>query len=127
MKIYSVLTRIFLEPSQLSETVSFYEELLGEKCELRFKYPEKGLELARIGTFLLIAGSVDQVKPFENTRVTVLVDSIESFEKFFRDHEASGTSILENPKKVPSGMNMRVRHPDGLLAEYVELTASDRA
>ncbi|TCS60952.1 VOC family protein [Varunaivibrio sulfuroxidans] len=127
MKVRGVLTRIFLEPSRLNETVSFYEDLLGEKCALRFEYPEKGLELARIGTFLLIAGSADRVRPFENTRVTFLVDSMEDFEKFFRNHEASGASILDTPKEVPSGVNMRVKHPDGLVAEYVELTASDRA
>jgi hypothetical protein len=31
-------------------------------------------------------------------------------------------SIIEQPKLVPTGMNMRVRHPDGMIVEYVEHT-----
>ena len=29
-------------------------------------------------------------------------------------------SIIEQPKLVPTGMNMRGRHPDGMIVEYVE-------
>jgi hypothetical protein len=28
--------------------------------------------------------------------------------------------ITEPPKRVPTGSNMRVRHPDGTVVEYVE-------
>ena len=33
---------------------------------------------------------------------------------------ALGAAIVEPPKPVPTGSNMRVRHPDGTLVEYVE-------
>ena len=33
---------------------------------------------------------------------------------------ALGADIVEPPKRVPTGSNMRVGHPDGTLVEYVE-------
>lgn len=117
MKIKSVLTRIFLSPSDMDKSIDFYERLSGQKCTMRFKYPEKELELASISSFLLISGSVDNLQPFKNTKVTLLVDSIDEFLEF---SIKNGSTILEYPKSVPTGKNMRVKHPDGLIAEYVE-------
>lgn len=118
MKIHDVLTRIFVSPADFEKSIHFYENLFGLKCDIRFKYPEKGLELASVASCLLISGSVDQLKPFLETRVTYLVDSIDDFKKFLI---GQGATILEDPKKIPTGKNMRVRHPDGLVVEYVEL------
>ncbi|NHZ85651.1 MAG: VOC family protein, partial [Planctomycetia bacterium] len=117
MKIYEVFTRIFLNPEEIDRTVSFYENLFGQKCKLRFKYPEKGLELASVGSFLLISGSTNHLKPFRDTKVTLLVDSIDDLKEFLQEQ---GATILEEPKSVPTGRNMRVKHIDGLVVEYVE-------
>jgi hypothetical protein len=122
MKIYEVLTRIFLDPLELDKSVSFYESLRGQKCKLRFKYPEKGLELASVGSFLLISDSTNHLRPFRDTRVTFLVDSVDDFKKFLLEH---GATILEEPKSVPTGRNMRVKHSDGLGVEYVEHNTED--
>ncbi|HAW52385.1 MAG TPA: glyoxalase, partial [Flavobacteriales bacterium] len=114
MQIYKILTRIFVDSAELENSLFFYEKLCGEKCELRFKYPEKGLELAMVGSILLISGSAERLKPFIETQVTILVDSIDEFLEF---HTTHNSTILEYPKSVPTGKNMRVRHPDGLVAE----------
>ena len=124
MKIYEILTRVFLDNSEMDNTITFYENLLREKCKLRFKYPEKELELASVGSFLLISGSADHLKPFTDTRVTFLVDSVADFEKFL---QKKGAIILECPKPVPTGRNMRAKHPDGLVVEYVEYDTEDNA
>lgn len=124
MQIYKVLTRIFLDHTEMDESVAFHEKLFGQKCKLRFKYPEKGLELAMVGSFLLISGSAAHLKPFTETRVTFLVDSIDEFMGFLTKHDST---ILEYPKSVPTGKNMRVKHPDGLVAEYVEHKTEDKA
>ena len=121
MKIYEVLTRIFLNPEEIDRAVSFYENLFGQKCKLRFKYPEKGLELASVGSFLLISGSTNHLKPFRDTKVTLLVDSIDDLKEFLQEQ---GATILEEPKSVPTGRNMRVKHIDGLVVEYVEHNAA---
>lgn len=117
MKIYNILTRIFIDATALEGSIDFYEQLFGEKCELRFTYPEHELELAMIGSILLVAGSPDHLQAFTDTKVTLLVDSIEEFLGYLT---LNGSTILEYPKSVPTGKNMRVKHPDGLIAEYVE-------
>jgi len=124
MKINETLTRIFLSPSDLDKTIYFYENLFGQKCDVRFQYPEKGLELASVASCLLISGSVVDLEPFRETRVTYLVDSISDFKEFLL---GQGATILEEPKIVPTGKNMRVKHPDGLVVEYVELETDDGA
>ncbi len=117
MKIHKILMRIFVDSRELENSIHFYEKLFGEKCELKFKYPEKELELAMVGSILLISGSEERLKPFTETKITFLVDSIEEFLEFLTTHDST---ILEYPKSVPTGKNMRVKHPDGLIAEYVE-------
>lgn len=111
------MMRIYLAPAKLDDAVAFYERLLGEKCELRFKYSEAGLELASIGSVLLVAGSEDRLAAFRQTQATFLVDSIDDFRSWLLE---SGAEILDEPKKVPTGRNMRARHPDGAVVEYVE-------
>jgi hypothetical protein len=64
MKVHDVLTRIFLSPSDFDKSIYFYEKLFGQKCDVRFSYPEKGLELASVASCLLISGSADHLKPF---------------------------------------------------------------
>lgn len=118
MKINETFTRIFLNPTDLENSIQFYEKLFGQKCGIRFNYPEKGLELATVASCLLISGSADHLKPFLETRVTYLVDSLDDFKEFLL---GQGATILEEPKSIPTGMNMRVKHPDGLVVEYVEI------
>lgn len=117
MKVIRVMTRIFLEPELLTETISFYENLFGEKCDVRFKYEEYKLELAGIGSVLLISGPDEVLEEFKNTSLTILVDSL----KEFRDHlMAEGAEVIDEIKSVPTGCNMRIQHPDGTVVEYVE-------
>ena len=119
MKVLGVMTRIYLVPANLDGAVAFYETLLGVKCDLRFEYAEAGLELAGIGPMLLIAGSEEKLHSFRQTQATIIVDSIEDFRNWLQE---AGAVILEEPKNVPTGRNMRVRHPDGTIIEYVEHT-----
>ena len=117
MKILRTFLRIYLDPEQMERSITFYEQLFGESCRLRFHYENIGLELAQIGTVLLIAGSEIALLPFKATRVTFLVDELfEGRESLLKQ----GAIILEEPKPVPTGWNMRVKHPDGTLVEYVQ-------
>ena len=119
MKVLNVITRVYLQPNSLEPTIAFYEGLFCETCRLRFPYPAMRLELAQVGCVLLIAGSPEDLEPFRATRSTFLVDSVDAFRLHLVQ---SGAQILSPPKDVPTGRNMRVRHPDGLVVEYVEHT-----
>ncbi|MDA8213436.1 MAG: VOC family protein [Clostridia bacterium] len=115
MKVIKTLTRLYV--SDLDSALLFYENLLNVKLKLRFSYPELNLELAEAGNFLLIAGSEEALKPFQDTLATLLVDSVEEFKAHL---EASGAKVLRGPRQVPTGKNMTVKHPDGSIMEYVE-------
>lgn len=80
---------------------------------MRFAYPRVNLELASVGDILLIAGSEESLKSFQDTKGTFLVDSV--------DHlQSSGAKIVRGPNGVPTGKNMTVKHPDGTIFEYVQ-------
>jgi len=62
-------------------------------------------------------GLSEDLEPFRATHSTFLVDGLDAF----RLHLVQfGAQIFFPSKGVPVGRNMRVRHPDGLVAEYVE-------
>ena len=67
---------------------------------------------------LLLCGTEEALCRFRPTLMTVMVDS--SLAEWQRALAALGADIVEPPKPVPTGSNMRVRHPDSTLVEYVE-------
>ncbi|PKL58471.1 MAG: glyoxalase [Methanomicrobiales archaeon HGW-Methanomicrobiales-5] len=115
MKILTIMTRIYSE--NRDTTVRFYETLTGQTCSLRFAMPDAGLELAQVGTFLIIAGSEDALKPFRSTTATFLVDSVEEYFHFFT---RNNIAIIRPPRPVPTGVNMTIQHPEGTIIEYVQ-------
>ncbi|MBN3906345.1 MAG: VOC family protein [Nostoc sp. NMS1] len=117
MQILKVLTRVYLSPVDLDEAIAFYENLFTEKCWLWFQYSEAELELASVGSILLIAGSAEALSPFKSTHATFLVDSLNDFKEALIQQ---GAVILAEPNKVTTGVNMRAMHPDGTIIEYLE-------
>jgi hypothetical protein len=117
MKILQVLTRIYLSREQLEASVKFYESMFGEQCGVRESYPEVGIEAVQVGPLLLIAGSDQALGPLKATRANFLVDSLSEWREFL---EKSGATLLDGPKQAPTGMEMRVKHPDGTWIKYVQ-------
>ena len=119
MQVLRVYVRIYLAPSALDNAIAFYEAVTGEICALHFSHPDAGLEVAAVGALLLIAGPPERLAPVQATQATFLVDNLDAA----RDTVVSaGGMILEEPRRVPTGRNMRVRHPDDTICEYVEHT-----
>lgn len=115
MTIKKVLTRICVR--ELDSAVELYETIFKEKCALRFQYPEMHLELAQVGSILLLCGSDEALEPFRATKATFLVDSVADFQAYLLQH---GAKVIRDLKKVPTGVNMTLQHPDGTIVEYVE-------
>jgi predicted enzyme related to lactoylglutathione lyase len=115
MKILKTLTRVYT--TNLDETLRFYESLTGTKTSKRIPMPAIGLELAQVQDILIISGPNESLRPFRQTSATFLVDSLDEYHGFL---VAQGAGIISPPKVVPTGMNMTVRHPDGVIIEYVE-------
>jgi predicted enzyme related to lactoylglutathione lyase len=115
MIVKEILNRIYVNDMEMALT--FYENLLNQKCKSRFRYTEVNLELAQVGPFLIISGSEAALEPFKATSITLLVDSIYEFKKYLLDNNSE---IIRDIKEVPTGMNMTVKHNDGTIVEYVE-------
>jgi hypothetical protein len=128
LTILEVQTRIFVPPGQIGASVAYYEALTGGRCSLHFPFPERGLELASVSSprasFLIIAGDEAALAPFRSTALTVLVADISSVAETL---VPLGAALLQGVTPVPTGYQMRLRHPDGLVVEYVQHTeAADR-
>jgi predicted enzyme related to lactoylglutathione lyase len=117
MRILQVLTRLYVSREQLEASVSFYESLFGERCKVRESYPEVGIEAAEVGPLLLIAGSDQAPGSLKATQANFLVDSLVEWKDFLLEN---GATLLDGPKQAPTGMEMRVRHPDGTQIKYVQ-------
>lgn len=115
VKILKKLVRIYV--NELDSAIAFYEKLTNHHVDMRFEMPLKNLELASIDDLLLLSGKEEDLKPFKQTKVTFLVDSVYEFKNFL---ENNGSTIIREPSRVPTGKNMTVKHPNGLVAEYVE-------
>ncbi|MGR3205111.1 VOC family protein [Bacillus glycinifermentans] len=83
---------------------------------MRFQYRETGLEIAAVGHFFILAGSQKALEPYLETKVTLIVDSVEEFKKWFVD---GGSEIIRDIQEVPTGKNITMKHPDGSIIEYV--------
>jgi hypothetical protein len=117
MKILQILTRIYLDREQLAASVAFYESLLGEQSGVRESYPEAGIEAVQVGSLLLIAGTDQALGSLKATQANFLVDSLSEWQDFLL---ANGATLLDGPKQAPTGMEMRVKHPDGTQIKYVQ-------
>lgn len=115
LKVIKSFTRLYVD--NMNTALEFYESLLGEKCSVRFPYPEVNLELAQIGHFLILAGSKDNLKEFRDTKATIVVDSVLNFKNYILK---TGGKIIRDIKKVPTGLNLTMENPDGSIIEYVQ-------
>lgn len=117
VKVLSILSRLYVDPDEIESSITFYEELMGEECSLRFTYELAGITLATVGKVLLIAGPEKRLEKFRRVQATLMVDSLDAFRTMLAKR---GCEILDDAKPLPMGNNMLVRHPDGNVVEYIE-------
>ena len=120
MRVLNILVRRYLSLDAIDAAVAFYEALLGQERRLAFDYPEHDLRLAQVASILFIAGTDDSLAPFRATGATFMVEDLDAFAAHL---PTTGSTIVAAAKPVPTGRNMLVRHPDGMLVEYVEHAA----
>ena len=119
MRILQVMARAYTKPDGLDAAIAFYEKLFGERCKARFPIPPLGLEIASVGSVHLLAGVEEKLKPFRSAQATFWVDSVTEAERTLRE---MGSEILHGPEHGPGGSFMIVKHPDGLVVEYIDQT-----
>jgi len=118
MKVLDTMARVYTEPEQLDATIQFYEKLYQESCRARVRYEDLNLELAIISHVVIMAGDADIRKELEVATSTIMVDSIQEAKNFLQQN---GAVCLTEPKQTPGSWIMFVQHPDGSVAEYVQI------
>ena len=120
MKVLATLARLYVD--DLDRALPALRDLTGDEGGRRFAYG--GVEVAGIGGFLLVSGTDEALAPFRDVQSTVLVDDLDGVQTLLN---ARGGEILSGPNHVPTGRNAIVRHPGGVVFEYVEHTAQPNA
>jgi predicted enzyme related to lactoylglutathione lyase len=121
MRIHQQAFRVYADPEHFEDTIRFYEGLQGIACERRVKIAENGVEVAKIGGFLLLSGTQEQLDPVRQVGAIFYLDSLDDFSVWL---EQVGAEIIHKPRTVTGGRNLTARHPDGLVAEYFEAASS---
>lgn len=120
MTVLATLARVYVD--DLDVALPTFVELTGEQPRLRFTY--RGLDLASVGGYLLLAGSEEALAPYRGTHATAIVESIDRILSITEQH---GGEILDGPNEVPTGRNLTVQHPGGATIEYVQFHAAARS
>lgn len=115
-----IFSRVFCTPGTLLGTVRFYEMLTQQDLDMDMDIPEGGLHVVAVGPFLIL--ELDKTKlgrasQAAETRVTVLSAHLD---EAVDRQVAAGAQIVQPRWESPPGPGIRLRHPDGLLAEYLE-------
>lgn len=110
------LIRVFTGIDEFDESVRFYEALLGIEADGRFPFPAARLRLATVGSFLIIGGDDEALRPFRSTTGTILVDDVEPY--YARAVEA-GARIVFALQDVPTGRAFNAEFSDGTVVEFV--------
>jgi predicted enzyme related to lactoylglutathione lyase len=123
MRILKVMPRAYADEGEMDALIAFYETILGAKCQLRFPVLSLGLEIASVGlpgsSIHLLAGSEEALKPFRPAQATFFVDSVPNAAEELKN---LGAELIHGPLHAPGGWYLIARHPDGLLAEYIDQT-----
>jgi hypothetical protein len=115
-----VLVRIFPEPGQFEQTVRCYESLTASSLDIDVDARELGIRIAGVGAFLIIEldqAQRDRVEQARNTGVTMIFADLEAA---IETGLALGAELLTAPFASPVGRGARLRHPDGVIVEYLE-------
>jgi predicted enzyme related to lactoylglutathione lyase len=115
-----VFARVFCGTGTLAATVRFYEALTSARLDMDMDIPESGLHVVAVGPFLILemdTQKLDRAGQAAQTHVTVLNADLDTS---VARQVAAGAQIVQQRWEAPPGPGMRLRHPDGLLAEYLE-------
>ncbi|MHB8322948.1 MAG: VOC family protein [Candidatus Dormibacteria bacterium] len=98
----------------LEAALPLYVALAGGGEPRRFAF--RGIELAWIGPFLLLAGTPEALAPYRDRVATVLVDDVHVTAALIVQ---AGGSVVDGPDAGPNGQRLVARHPDGAVFEYI--------
>jgi predicted enzyme related to lactoylglutathione lyase len=114
-----VLVRV-LRSGGSGRTVRFYEALTSVSLDQDMDIPEAGTHVVAVGPFLILELDREKLARYDRaveTHATVLVAHLDDA---VEDRVADGAEVIQPRFTTPVGAGARLKHPDGLLIEYVE-------
>ena len=111
-QVRGVLARV--ESDSIDAALPIYERLTGESAH-RFTYGR--INVAKVGSFLLISGPSDALSAVRGHSATLAVDDIDVVADIV---VSGGGHIIEGPADGPNGPRLVARHPDGTVFEYIQ-------
>ncbi|MFJ8647600.1 hypothetical protein ACIRNI_15945 [Streptomyces sp. NPDC093546] len=117
MSVIATYARVYVD--DLDTALPTFQALTGTEPELRFAY--RGVELAAVGGYLLVAGTAEELAPFRDVQATTIVEDLDEILALVADEDSR---ILDGPNEVPTGRNLTVLHPGGAVIEYVAFDAA---
>jgi hypothetical protein len=115
-----VLARVFAESGSFEQTVRLYERLTGTTLDMDLDARELGIRIAAVGAFLVLdldPALLDRAEQARRTPVTMIFADLD---KAIETSLVLGSELVAAPFPAPTGRGARLRHPDGLLVEYLE-------
>lgn len=112
-----IFARVFCKPGRLLATVRFYRQLTRARLDMDVDIPEAGVHVVAVGPFLILELDAEQHGLAAQTTVTVLNADLD--EAVARQVTA-GAEIVQERWTSAVGAGTRLRHPDGLIVEYLE-------
>jgi predicted enzyme related to lactoylglutathione lyase len=117
LKTPRIFARIFCELGDLARTVAFYRGLTGAEVDMDMELPEAGLHIVAVGSFLILEMDKRRHELAAQTSVTVLNAELDAA---VARQVAAGAEIVQPRWETAVGAGVRLRHPDGVLVEYLE-------
>lgn len=111
MAITGVVARVRVD--DLEAAVPFYEGL--EKVKAR-RFSFGSAALASIGSFLLFAAPGEDGDRLAKVAATLTTDDLDAQ---LAEVQTLGASVVAPATSTPNGRRAIVRHPDGVVVEYV--------
>ncbi|KOV62284.1 VOC family protein [Streptomyces sp. MMG1121] len=115
MEIMGASLRICVD--DLETAIPFYERLTGGRAQ---RFERGGVEVAAIGSFLLMSGPEAELEILRKVTATIAVKDVTEAHHVLT---GLGARILAGPVGTPAGRNLLVMHPDGTVFEYVDQRA----
>ncbi|MER8182172.1 VOC family protein [Kitasatospora sp. NPDC094015] len=119
MPINTALVPVFTEEARHTDTVLLYQSLTGAVAGPTLRVAASGLTGTVVGPVLVLSGAEAALAPAREVGMVFTVDSLAGATEQLLAH---GAELVRELPPMPHGRARRLRHPDGLVVEYLELS-----
>jgi predicted enzyme related to lactoylglutathione lyase len=112
--VQAVLARVIVD--DIDRALPLYQQLSGSSPEEIRRFAFRDVQLAWVGSFLLLSGPPAALVSYQRT-ATLLVSDVTAAAALVT---AAGGTLLEGPDDGPNGPRLITRHPDGSIFEYIQ-------